>query len=84
MAWPGAPRGADVDQRTDEHVSEDGMNSQDVAFETLLGAQFQGRGPDNRMDTSLRSPPPACFLVASRDPSPYQPGGLQVVDPWQS
>jgi len=24
------------------------------------------------------------FIVASRDTSPYEAGGLQVVDPWQS
>ena len=34
----------DVDQRVDEHVSENGINSQDTAFETWLSAQFQGRG----------------------------------------
>jgi len=51
-AWPEAARAmlpagapaADVDQRIEEHVSDDGINSQDAAFETWLSAQFQGRG----------------------------------------
>jgi hypothetical protein len=40
---PGGAPAADVDQRIEEHVSEDGINSQDAAFETWLSAQFQGR-----------------------------------------
>jgi hypothetical protein len=35
---------ADVGQRIEEHVSEDGINSHDAAFETWLSAQLQGRG----------------------------------------
>jgi hypothetical protein len=41
---PGGTPAADGDQRVEEHVSEDGINSQDAAFETWLSAQFQGRG----------------------------------------
>src|SRR6195952_5627674 len=48
-AWPEAARAtlpkaapaADVDQRIEEHVSENGINSQDTAFETWLSEQFQ-------------------------------------------
>jgi hypothetical protein len=35
---------ADVDPRIAENVSENGINSQEAAFETWLSAQFQGRG----------------------------------------
>jgi hypothetical protein len=43
-AWPEAAPAPDVDQRIEEHVSEDGINSHDMAFETWSSAQFQGRG----------------------------------------
>jgi hypothetical protein len=43
-AAPAEAPAACMDQRIEEHVSEDGINSQDAAFETWLSAQFQGRG----------------------------------------
>ena len=43
-ASPGGASAACVDQRIEKRVSEDGMNSQDAAFETWLGAQLQGWG----------------------------------------
>jgi hypothetical protein len=74
-AWPEAARAtlpagapaADVDQRIEEHVSEDGINSQDAAFETWLSAQFQSQGsgqPDGRrlhevMRAAMARPRPA-------------------------
>jgi hypothetical protein len=43
VTWPGAAPveapAAYVDQRIEDHVSEDGTNSQGVAFETWLSAQ---------------------------------------------
>ena len=42
---PVEPPAADVDQRTEENVSEDGINSQDADFETWLSEQFQGQEP---------------------------------------
>jgi hypothetical protein len=43
-ALPEAAPTAHVEQRIAVHVSENGINSQDAAFETWLSAQFQGRG----------------------------------------
>jgi hypothetical protein len=43
-ALPEAAPAADGDQTIEEHVSEDGINSQDAAFETWLSARLQGRG----------------------------------------
>jgi hypothetical protein len=47
-AWPGAaPLGATppcVDQRTEKNVSENGINSQDAAFETWMSEQPWNRG----------------------------------------
>jgi hypothetical protein len=42
-ALPGGAPAADVDQRIKEHVSENGINSQDTAFETWLSARLKGR-----------------------------------------
>jgi hypothetical protein len=55
---PEAAPASDVDQRIQEHVSEDGTNSQDAAFETWLSAQFKGQGPGrpdgNRLHEVMR------------------------------
>jgi hypothetical protein len=41
---PEEAQAADVDQMIEKYVSEDGIISHDVAFETWLSAEFQGRG----------------------------------------
>jgi hypothetical protein len=56
-AWPEATPveapAACVDQRTEDNVSEDGINSQDAAFETWLSEQPWSRGSNGSGKTGL-------------------------------
>jgi hypothetical protein len=53
VAPAGAPA-AGVDQRIQENVSEDGANSQDMAFETWLSEHPWNRGSGGSGETGLR------------------------------
>jgi hypothetical protein len=66
-AWPVAAQAADMDQR--EQVSDNESKSQDVAFETWLSAQLQGR-PDALPDRSRLQ---GIVRQAIAEPHPAEP-----------
>jgi hypothetical protein len=73
---PEAAPAADVDQRIEEHVSEDGINSQDAAFETWLSAQFQDRAP-GRPDSSRLHEVMREAMAKSRSAGPESPANYR-------
>jgi len=54
-AGPEAAPAAGLDQRIEENVSENGANSQDVAFETWMSEQPWNRGSRGSGETALRA-----------------------------
>jgi hypothetical protein len=52
---PAAAPATELDQRIDENVSEDGANSQDMAFETWMSEQPWNQGPKGSGETGVRA-----------------------------
>lgn len=49
-----------------------------------VAARHAGRGFSTPDGCIAAIAPSRGFIVASRDTSPYEAGGLRIVDPWQS
>jgi hypothetical protein len=64
---PVAAPTADVDQRIEDNVSENGTNSQDVAFETSMSAQPWNREAKGSGETGVREAMPGSLLARSRE-----------------
>jgi hypothetical protein len=56
---------ADGNHRIAEHVSQDGINSQDAAFETWLSAQLQGKGSGRPNGNRLHAVVPEAMAAAA-------------------